>query len=219
MPTMADNKAKIREFIGKHVRGHELTDDEDIFASGFVNSMFAMQLVQFVETAFGVAVENEDLEIDNSGRWTPSRRWSSGRPPPPRRERPRRRPRIGDARRLARGRGRLDPRLGPRLGGPGDRPLRRGVGPRRGHAAGSVRRVAEAGFLGALVPREQGGAGADWVTFAMLNEELGRGCSSIRSLLTVHSMATYAVLRWGSRAQKERWLGPLARGETSARSG
>ncbi|HEX8272441.1 MAG TPA: phosphopantetheine-binding protein [Longimicrobiaceae bacterium] len=62
---MADNKAKIREFIGKHVRGHELTDDEDIFASGFVNSMFAMQLVQFVETAFGVAVENEDLEIDN----------------------------------------------------------------------------------------------------------------------------------------------------------
>lgn len=76
-----------------------------------------------------------------------------------------------------------------------------------------VRRVAEAGFLGALVPRGQGGAGADWVTFAMLNEELGRGCSSIRSLLTVHSMATFAVLRWGSRAQKERWLGPLARGE------
>ncbi|HEV2735380.1 MAG TPA: acyl-CoA dehydrogenase family protein, partial [Longimicrobiaceae bacterium] len=78
----------------------------------------------------------------------------------------------------------------------------------------TIRRVAEAGFLGALVPREQSGAGADWVTFAMLNEELGRGCSSIRSLLTVHSMATYAVLRWGSRAQKERWLGPLARGET-----
>lgn len=77
----------------------------------------------------------------------------------------------------------------------------------------AVRKVAEAGFLGAVVPREWGGAGADWVTFAMLNEELGRGCSSIRSLLTVHSMAAYAVLRRGSRAQKERWLGPLARGE------
>ncbi|MEW5929244.1 MAG: acyl-CoA dehydrogenase family protein [Gemmatimonadota bacterium] len=76
-----------------------------------------------------------------------------------------------------------------------------------------IRRVAEAGFLGAVVPRELGGAGADWATFALLNEELGRGCSSIRSLLTVHSMATFAVLRWGSRAQKERWLGPLARGE------
>ncbi len=62
---MEDNKTKIRDFIGKHVRGHELSDDEDIFASGFVNSMFAMQLVNFVEQTFGVAVENEDLEIDN----------------------------------------------------------------------------------------------------------------------------------------------------------
>ena len=62
---MEQNKARIREFIGKHIRGHELTDDEDIFASGFVNSMFAMQLVQFVEQEFGIAVENEDLEIDN----------------------------------------------------------------------------------------------------------------------------------------------------------
>jgi acyl carrier protein len=62
---MEDNKTKIRDFIGKHVRGHELSDDEDIFASGFVNSMFAMQLVNFVEQTFGVAVENEDLEIEN----------------------------------------------------------------------------------------------------------------------------------------------------------
>lgn len=56
---------QVRAFIGKYVRGHELGDDEDIFASGFVNSMFAMQLVQFVESAFGVTVEDEDLEIDN----------------------------------------------------------------------------------------------------------------------------------------------------------
>ncbi|HEV2150486.1 MAG TPA: acyl carrier protein [Longimicrobiaceae bacterium] len=62
---MEDNKTRIREFIGRHVRGHELQDDEDIFATGFVNSMFAMQLVQFVEQAFGITVENEDLEIDN----------------------------------------------------------------------------------------------------------------------------------------------------------
>jgi acyl carrier protein len=58
-------KGQVREFIGKYVRGHELADDEDIFAGGFVNSMFAMQLVQFVESAFGVTVEDEDLEIDN----------------------------------------------------------------------------------------------------------------------------------------------------------
>ncbi|HSU14484.1 acyl-CoA dehydrogenase family protein [Longimicrobium sp.] len=77
----------------------------------------------------------------------------------------------------------------------------------------AIRRLAESGWLGAVVPCEQGGAGMGWVTFGLLNEELGRACSSLRSLLTVHSMASYAVLRWGSRAQKERWLGPLARGE------
>lgn len=62
---MEANKARIREFIGKHVRGHDIADDEDIFASGFVNSMFAMQLVQFVEQQFGITVEDEDLEIAN----------------------------------------------------------------------------------------------------------------------------------------------------------
>jgi len=77
----------------------------------------------------------------------------------------------------------------------------------------AIGRLAATGWLGAVVPREHGGAGMDWVTFGLLNEELGRGCSSLRSLLTVHSMAAHAVLRWGSRAQKERWLGPFARGE------
>lgn len=56
---------RVRTFVAKFVRGHDLKDGEDIFATGFVNSMFAMQLVQFVESEFGVAVESEDLEIDN----------------------------------------------------------------------------------------------------------------------------------------------------------
>jgi methoxymalonate biosynthesis acyl carrier protein len=60
-----DNKQQIREFVLKFFRGHDLQDSEDIFASGFVNSMFAMQLVQFVESTFGVAIESDDLEIDN----------------------------------------------------------------------------------------------------------------------------------------------------------
>lgn len=62
---MEENKARIREFLARHIRGHQLGDDEDIFASGFVNSMFAMQLVQFVEQTFGITVEDEDLEIAN----------------------------------------------------------------------------------------------------------------------------------------------------------
>ena len=60
-----DPKPQIREFVSRFFRGHELTDDEDMFATGYVNSMFAMQLVQFVETAFGITVDSEDLEIDN----------------------------------------------------------------------------------------------------------------------------------------------------------
>lgn len=61
----ATPREKVRAFVQNFVRGHELQDGEDIFATGFVNSMFAMQLVQFVEGTFGVAVESEDLEIDN----------------------------------------------------------------------------------------------------------------------------------------------------------
>ena len=60
-----DNKQQIREFVSRFVRGHDLGDGEDIFATGFVNSMFAMQLVQFVETTFAVTVESDDLDIDN----------------------------------------------------------------------------------------------------------------------------------------------------------
>ncbi|HEX8246230.1 MAG TPA: acyl carrier protein [Longimicrobium sp.] len=58
-------RQRLREFVSRFFRGHDLQDGEDIFATGFVNSMFAMQLVQFVESGFGIAVDSEDLEIDN----------------------------------------------------------------------------------------------------------------------------------------------------------
>lgn len=76
-----------------------------------------------------------------------------------------------------------------------------------------VAKMAQAGFLAAVIPAQFGGAGMDAVTFGLLNEELGRGCSSVRSLVTVHSMACHAVVRWGSSAQKEAWLPRMARGE------
>ena len=58
-------KAKVKGFILGTVRKPDLRDDEDVFALGFVNSLFAMQLVMFVEKEFHIQVENEDLEIDN----------------------------------------------------------------------------------------------------------------------------------------------------------
>jgi len=59
------NAARIMAYMQRFFPGHELREDEDIFALGFVNSMFAMQLVTFVEHEFGIALETEDLEIDN----------------------------------------------------------------------------------------------------------------------------------------------------------
>ncbi|HLI69150.1 MAG TPA: acyl carrier protein [Ktedonobacteraceae bacterium] len=61
----ADNKARIREFINRSFRNVELADDQDIFELGFINSLFAMQLVLFVEKEFGVHLEDGDLTIDN----------------------------------------------------------------------------------------------------------------------------------------------------------
>jgi methoxymalonate biosynthesis acyl carrier protein len=58
-------KAKIAGYLVRFFPGHVLREDEDIFSLGFVNSMFAMQLVTFVEHEFGFTVENEDLELDN----------------------------------------------------------------------------------------------------------------------------------------------------------
>jgi len=63
---MATNiKAKIRAFLARFFHDLNLADDEDIFALGFINSLFAMQLVLFVESEFGFKVEDSDLDIDN----------------------------------------------------------------------------------------------------------------------------------------------------------
>jgi len=60
-----ENKGKIARYMARFFPGHDLKEDEDIFNLGFINSMFAMQLVEFVEHEFGISVENEDLELDN----------------------------------------------------------------------------------------------------------------------------------------------------------
>lgn len=79
-----------------------------------------------------------------------------------------------------------------------------------------IQKLAQKGYLGAVVPQESSGSGMDMITFGLLNEELGRGCSSLRSLLTVHSMVAHALLKWGSRFQKEYWIPKLASGEVIA---
>ena len=58
-------RSEIRAFIAAAFKGRLLGDEEDIFATGFVNSLFAMELVTFIEKAFDITVESEDLDLDN----------------------------------------------------------------------------------------------------------------------------------------------------------
>ncbi|MCH6257190.1 acyl carrier protein [Puniceicoccaceae bacterium K14] len=60
-----ENRNAIRAFIQKRVNHKELSDSDNIFKLGFVDSMFALQLVSFVEKEFSVVVEDDDLVIDN----------------------------------------------------------------------------------------------------------------------------------------------------------
>ena len=76
-----------------------------------------------------------------------------------------------------------------------------------------VGRLRERGYLGSNVPAEYGGVGRDNLTYGLLTEEIGKACSSVRSLLTVHDMVAHAIRRWGSPGQRERYLPALARAE------
>ncbi|MGV2831534.1 acyl-CoA dehydrogenase family protein [Myxosarcina sp. GI1(2024)] len=79
-----------------------------------------------------------------------------------------------------------------------------------------IKKIAERGFLGAILPQEYGGKGMDMISYGILNEEIARGCSSVRSLLTVHNMVAQALCKWGNKSQKAYWLPKLASGETIA---
>ena len=79
-----------------------------------------------------------------------------------------------------------------------------------------IQKLAHKGYLGALLPKDMGGSGMDTITYGLLSEEIGRGCSSLRSLLTVHNMVAYALLKWGSQSQKAYWIPKLASGDAIA---
>jgi butyryl-CoA dehydrogenase len=75
------------------------------------------------------------------------------------------------------------------------------------------RRMAELGFMGAPIPTEYGGAGLDPIAYAILTEELAKGCSSMRTSLSVNaSLAGTTIYKFGSEDLKENWLTPLAKG-------
>jgi acyl carrier protein len=77
---MDDIKNRTRAFLGQFVGTAQLgTDDEDLFARGLVNSLFAMQLIAWVEKSFEVQVEDEDLEITNFNSVSAIARFVAGK--------------------------------------------------------------------------------------------------------------------------------------------
>jgi alkylation response protein AidB-like acyl-CoA dehydrogenase len=77
-----------------------------------------------------------------------------------------------------------------------------------------VSKIADQGYLGAIVPREYGGAGLDYITYGLVVEEVGRGCSAMRTVISVQtSLVCSAILKWGTEEQKQHYLPKLCSGE------
>ena len=77
-----------------------------------------------------------------------------------------------------------------------------------------VRKIADQGYLGAIVPREYGGAGLDYLTYGLVVEEIGRGDSAMRTVISVQtSLVCSSILRWGTEEQKQQYLPKLCSGE------
>ncbi|HEV2075095.1 MAG TPA: acyl-CoA dehydrogenase family protein, partial [Thermoleophilaceae bacterium] len=77
-----------------------------------------------------------------------------------------------------------------------------------------VRKLADMGYLGSIVAEEYGGRGLDYRTYGLIVEEVGRGDSSARTVVSVQtSLVCSSIERWGTEDQKGRWLPRLCSGE------
>ncbi|MFJ7495303.1 acyl-CoA dehydrogenase family protein [Streptomyces sp. NPDC097727] len=77
-----------------------------------------------------------------------------------------------------------------------------------------VKKLGSVGFLGLTVPEEYGGSGGDHLAYCLVTEELGRGDSSVRGIVSVSlGLVTKAIVAWGDEAQKRHWLPKLTAGE------
>jgi len=75
-------------------------------------------------------------------------------------------------------------------------------------------KLGELGMIGTLLPEEYGGSGANYVTFGLVCQEVERVDSALRSFIAVQfGLVEYAIFRYGSEEQKQKWLPLIARGE------
>jgi alkylation response protein AidB-like acyl-CoA dehydrogenase len=77
-----------------------------------------------------------------------------------------------------------------------------------------VKKLGDLGFLGMLIPEQYDGLGLDALTYLVALEEISTHDASVGVMMSVHnSLPTQMILNYGTEAQKQRWLPPMARGE------
>jgi alkylation response protein AidB-like acyl-CoA dehydrogenase len=79
---------------------------------------------------------------------------------------------------------------------------------------GIVKKLGALGFLGLTIAEEYGGSGGDHLAYCLVTEELGRGDSSVRGIVSVSlGLVAKSIAAWGSEEQKRAWLPALISGE------
>ncbi len=77
-----------------------------------------------------------------------------------------------------------------------------------------IQKLSDNGFLGSYIPEEYGGAGMDYLSYALIIEEISRNCASTGVFISAHtSLAIWPILNFGTEAQKQKYLPKMATGE------
>ena len=94
------------------------------------------------------------------------------------------------------------------------KPLAQEVDETEHFPAGTVEKMAKAGFMGIPVPKEYGGQGCDPLTYVMCVEELSKVCATTGVVVSAHtSLCIDPIMTYGTEEQKQKYLVPLAKGE------
>ena len=95
------------------------------------------------------------------------------------------------------------------------KPLAQEVDEEERFPAETVEKMGKLGFMGIPIPKEYGGQGCDYLTYAICVEELAKVCGTTAVILSAHtSLCQMPILHFGTEAQKQKYLVPLAKGET-----
>ena len=94
------------------------------------------------------------------------------------------------------------------------KPLAQEVDEEERFPAETVEKMGKLGFMGIPIPKEYGGQGCDYLTYALCIEELAKVCGTTSVILSGHtSLGMSPILAFGTEAQKQKYLVPMAKGE------